>query len=150
MKGETNKVLAMVALVLFVISLFLPSYFNGRGYECVYFCLHTIWPPNDLGFDTAYYFVFNITNLLMMVTPIAIVCGFYQKAVSQRNRLLFAQINTLLFLHVLSWWLIHLFSKEGIEKIQIGYYLWAISIGLCTFVIWKEKNRFIEKPSVSG
>lgn len=50
---------------------------------------------------------------------------------------------------MLSWWLLHLFSEVGIEIIQIGYYVWAISIGLFTFIVWKEKIG-ITSPALIG
>jgi hypothetical protein len=138
-KAVKNKII-LTSLILFVISYFLPAYYGEFGYNCARYCLLEMWSYQTNFWIILYYFIFNITNIIMIIMPLFILSSYYDRSASQKIKFYLKILFTLLFLHVLSWWFIHFFSDSEIKNIQIGYYLWAFSIGLFVFTIWKNKN----------
>ena len=110
-----------LAWSLFLFSLFLPAAESQRGWQCALICAEL---PFDNKWDggAVYYFMFTLPNLLMLLSPLAVVLWAGKK---RKTHVLlgFALFSAL---YVLSFWVINMFSSGGMN-LQIGYYLWTIS-----------------------
>ena len=121
--------LGLVAIVVFVISHFLPAYGNDSGFDCFWACSEVLLGFGLLGPripDGAwfYYSGFAVSNVLF----IGLVAALY---ITQKGHGLRSAVSAIFFLHVLSWSVTHLFGQpSGITEIKIGYYVWLISYGL--------------------
>jgi len=119
----------LLAIVVFVISHFLPAYGTGSGFACFTACWDTLLGSGLLGPrfpDGAwfYYSGFAISNILFVALVVAL-------SMTEKGRRFRSVISALFFLHVFSWLLLHTFGKPSqIEEIKIGYYVWLIAYGL--------------------
>ncbi len=132
MKTPRNSGLA--AIVVFVISHFLPAYGNISGFACFRICWDTLLDHAEiLSGDWFYYSGFVIANILFIGLVVALF-------VTKKLRRLRSVVSIVFFLHVLSWLVLHIFPKpSGIAEIKIGYYVWLIAYGLLVAAhLWKE------------
>jgi hypothetical protein len=138
---KTPRNLGLVAVVVFVISHFLPAYGDGSGFACFGVCWNML-----LGHDAEilsggwfYYSGFVISNILF----IGLVVALFVTKKSRRLRLV---VSVVFFLHVLSWLVLHLFQQPPhIAEIKIGYYVWLIAYGLLVAVhLWKAPDESLE------
>lgn len=138
---KTLKKLGLVAVVVFVISHFLPAYGDGSGFACFGVSWNML-----LGHDAKiltggwfYYSGFAISNIIF---PVLVVALF----VAKKSRKLRAVVSVVFFLHVLSWSVLHIFEQPSeIAQIKIGYYVWLIAYGLLVAAhLWKEPGESLE------
>jgi hypothetical protein len=129
---------ALAALVIFVVSHFLPAYNDGSGFACFTFCWKTLLGEdnNILTGGWFYYSAFAIANILF----VALVTALFATKGGRKCRLV---LSVLMFLQVLSWWILHLFQKPPqLADIKIGYYLWLIAYGLLAAAhLFKEPTK---------
>jgi hypothetical protein len=135
----------LIALLLFVVSFFLPAYHNEYvepfGYECALFCLGGIWDDlisADIA-TIAYYFPFSFSNIAMIVLVPLLATVFRRKRVP----LLIKVIQVILIMHVLSWLVLHI-AYGTIGDVRIGYYLW---LGSMCMVLWCSLRRRNVEPA---
>lgn len=115
-----------MALLVFAISYLLPAYGDFSGFACFTVCWQML-----LGNDTPvlsggwfYYSGFVICNVIFIALAVALF-------VTRNNRPLRLGISVVLFLHVLSWLILHVFQQPPqIADLKVGYYLWLIAFGL--------------------
>ena len=138
---KTPRYLGLVAIVVFVISHFLPAYSDGSGFVCFGVCCESL-----LGHDTEilsggwfYYSGFVISNILFIGLVVALF-------VMKKSRRLRSVVSVVFFLHVLSWLVLHIFQQPPqITEIKIGYYMWLIAYGLLVAAhLWKEPGESLE------
>jgi len=136
---KTPRNLGLVAVVVFVISHFLPAYGDGSGFACFGVCWDAL-----LGHDTEilsggwfYYSGFAIANILFTGLVVALF-------VTKKSRRLRSVVSIVFFLHVLSWLVLHAFQPQ-ITEIKIGYYLWLSAYGLLVAGhLWKRPGESLE------
>ena len=121
--------LTILALCLFVISFFLPAYDVFDGGDCAALCAVELF-ADDLGND-AYYFPFTFSNLLMVVLPILLLTKYRRVTVPKP----IIVIQIILLIHVVSW-----LFEGGIKDIQIGYYVWLLSMVLILYVTIRSRK----------
>lgn len=139
----------LIALILFVVSFFLPAYYpmdEWSGYDCALFCLWEIWDGWDWdGWDfadialLAYYASFSVSNIAMIVLVPLLATVFRRKRVP----LLIKVIQVILIMHVLSW-LVLVIAYGQIGDVKIGYYLW---LGSMCMVLWCSLRRRNVEPA---
>ena len=136
MKRPRN--LGLLAAVVFVISHFLPAYGGGSGFACFGVCWNML-----LGHDMKilsggwfYYSGFVISNILFIGLVVALF-------VTTKSRRLGSVLSVVFFLHVLSWFVLHVIQQPPqISEIKIGYYIWLIAYGLLVAAhLWKEPGE---------
>jgi len=123
---KTPRNLALLAVVIFVISHFLPAYSNGSGFACFQYCWNMLLGHDGdvFGGGWFYYSGFAISNILFIGLVVALF-------LTEQCRSLRSVISVVLLLSVLSWLAIHTFqSPPQIAEIKIGYYAWLIAYGL--------------------
>jgi len=132
--------LGLAAIVVFVISYFLPAYKEGSGFACFGECWDML-----LGHDTNvlsggwfYYGGFVISNILFIGLAAALF-------VTQERRKLSAVVSVIVFLHVLSWFVVPIISGKPsqVAEIKIGYYVWLIAYALLVAA------HLLEKPATN-
>ena len=137
--------LGLVAVVVLVISHFLPAYGDGSGFACFGVCWNML-----LGHDTEilsggwfYYSGFAISNILFIGLVVALF-------VTKKSRRFRSVVSVVFFLHVLSWLVLHIFRQPPqIDKIEIGYYVWLMAYGLLVAAHLRKSqpNRLDQFPS---
>jgi len=118
--------LGLVAILVFVISHFLPAYLQGSGFTCFAVCWKGL-----LGHDIEmfsgpwfYYSGFAISNILFIGLAAALF-------LTKKGRAFRLIVSVIFFLHVLSWLALHIFQHPSqVIEIKIGYYLWLVAYGL--------------------
>jgi hypothetical protein len=132
----------LIALILFVVSFFLPAYYHeyGKesGYECALFCLFIIISGEFGSAGRAYYFSFSFSNIAMIVLVPLLATVFRRKRVP----LFIKVIQVILIMHVLSWLVFHIGGLQ-IGDVKIGYYLW---LGSMCMVLWCSLRRRNVEP----
>ena len=122
---KTPRNLGLAAVVVFVVSHFLPAYGNGSGFACFQFCWNTLL-GHDGGILSGSWFYYSglaIANILFI--------GLVALFVTKKSRRLRCGVSVVLFLHVLSWLALHILQRPPqISEIKIGYYVWLIAYGL--------------------
>jgi len=138
---KTPRNLGSVAIVLFVISHFLPAYAEGSGFACFRYCWNTLWGHDTdvLSGGWFYYSGFAIANLLFMGLVVALL-------VTKKRRRLRSVVAVVCFVHVLSWLVMHILQQPPqIAEIKIGYYFWLIAYGLLVAAhLGKEPDKSLE------
>ena len=138
---KTPRNLGLVAIVVFVISYFLPAYGDGSGFACFGVCWNML-----LGHDAEilsggwfYYSGFVISNILFIGLVVALF-------VTKQSHGLRRAVSVVFFLHVLSWLGLHVFQQPPqVSQIKIGYYVWLIAYGLLVAAhLWKEPGESLE------
>jgi hypothetical protein len=122
---KTPRNLGLAAFVLFVISHLLPAYDNGSGFACFRACWDTLLERSEIfSGGWFYYSGFVIANILFIALVVALF-------ITKKRRILRSVTSVVIFLHVLSWLVLHIFQQpSGITEIKIGYYVWLIAYGL--------------------
>ena len=123
---KTPRNLGLVAIVVFVISHFLPAYEIGSGFACFRYCWNVLVGREGdvLTGGWFYYSGFAISNILF----IGLVAALF---VTKKRRRLRSVVSVVFFLHILSWLVLHIFPQPSqITEIEIGYYVWLIAYGL--------------------
>src|SRR5262245_17403907 len=123
---KTPRNFELIAVVVFVISHFLPAYGDGSGFACFGVCWNML-----LGHDSEilsggwfYYSGFAISNVLFIGLVLALF-------VTKKCRRLRSLVSVVCFLHVLSWLVLHVLQRPPqITEIKIGYYVWLMAYGL--------------------
>jgi hypothetical protein len=117
-----NCPLAVIAWAAFVISFFLPSYAEGRGYQCA--VMHSVfWSGAMQGnWGSIHYLLLTLPNLLMLASPFLLLrFGEYVRCLSWLRYSTFAA-------SILVWlFLILLLADVGGSDLRIGAYVWASS-----------------------
>ena len=132
----------LIALILFVVSFFLPAYHHEygefSGYECALFCLLVIWSDMTSA-GIAYHFPFSFSNIAMIVLVPLLATVFRRKRVP----LFIKVIQVILIMHVLSWLVLSI-AYGTISEVRIGYYLW---LGSMCMVLWCSLRRRNVEPA---
>jgi hypothetical protein len=132
---KTPRNLGLVAIVVFVISHFLPAYGDNSGFACWGDCWHMLLGhyTDILSGGWFYYSGFVISNLLFIGLVVALF-------VTKKSRKLTSVVSVVIFLQVVSWLALHIFQQPPqIDEIKIGYYAWLIAYGLLVAAhLWKE------------
>ena len=138
---KTSRKLALAAVVVFVISHFLPAYGDGSGFACFRFCWSSLLghDADILSGSWFYYSGFAISNILFIGLVVALF-------VTRQGHKLRLVVSVVFFLHVLSWLVLHLVEQPSrIAHIKIGYYVWLLAYGLLVGAhLWKEPGESIE------
>ena len=137
----TSRNSGLVAIAIFVISYFLPAYGDGSGFTCVRFCWEVL-----SGHDTEilsgawfYYSGFMIANVCFIGLATTLF-------VTTRHRRLRLVLSLVFFLHVFSWFVLHLFQQPSqLTELKLGYYVWLCAYGLLVVAhLWKEPIEKLE------
>ena len=130
---KTPRNLGLAAVVVFVISHFLPAYNDGSGFLCFRFCWDVLLGHDTTLFSGAwfYYSGFAISNILFIGLVVALF-------VTKKCRRVRSVVSIVFFLHVLSWLVFHI---PKVSEIKIGYYLWLMAYGLLVAAhLWKKSG----------
>src|SRR3954470_1290776 len=67
--SDWNHTLVVIAWAAFLISFFLPSYAEGRGYQCA--ALHSFFWSGAMegNWGSIHYLLLTLANLLMLISP---------------------------------------------------------------------------------
>ena len=138
---KTPRNLAFVALVVFVISHFLPAYGGGSGFACFAVCWDNLF-GQDIEILSGAWFYYSglaISNILFIPLVTALIA-------TKKSRKLRLAASVVFFLHVLSWLLLHIFQQPPqVDEIKIGYYVWLIAFGLLVAAhLLKEPTQSVE------
>ena len=132
---KTPRNLGLVAVVVFVISHFLPAYGDGSGFACFGVCWNMLWGHDAeiLSGGWFYYSGLAISNILFIGLAVALF-------VTKKGRRLRRVVSVVCFLHVLSWLVLHILQQPPqVTEIKIGYYVWLIAYGLLVVAhFWRE------------
>jgi hypothetical protein len=133
---KTSRILGLAAILIFVISYFLPAYENDSGFVCFGDCWEML-----LGHDTKilsggwfYYGGFVISNILFIGLAAALF-------VTQGRRKFSSVVSVIVFLHVLSWFVVPFISGKPsqVTDLKIGYYVWLMAYALLVSAhLWKK------------
>jgi hypothetical protein len=142
---KTSRNLGLAAVVVFVISHFLPAYGDSSGFACFGICWNML-----LGHDTEilsggwfYYSGFAISNIIFLVLVVALF-------VTKKSRKLRSVVSVVFLLHVLSWAVLHIFPTD-LTEIKIGYYVWLVAYGLLVAAhLCKEPRQQLESIPHAG
>ena len=128
---KTHRNTGLAALVVFVISFFLPAFEDMSGFACFAFCWDTLLGHEASGniriFSGGwfYYSGFVMSNVLF----VGLVAALFLTRKTGRVRSVFSLVC---FLQVLSWLVLFIISEKPsqITAIKVGYYVWLIAYGL--------------------
>jgi hypothetical protein len=124
-KGMVTRILATA----FVISFFLPAYEGLKGYECAWFCIVLMVESNRSLWGLLYYPAFDVTNLFMIFL---FATGISGRRIKRRK--IINGLSIVLLAHTLSWAVLHLMKDSDFSDVQIGYYLWFLSMAGLVFL----------------
>ena len=123
---KTSRNLAVLAVVIFVISHFLPAYGSGSGFACFQYCWNVLvgHDADILSGAWFYYSGLAIANILFIGLALTLFA-------TNKYPKLRSVLSVVCFLHVLSWLALHTFQRPPqIAEIKIGYYPWLFAYGL--------------------
>lgn len=145
---KTPRKLGLVAVVVFVISHFLPAYGEGSGFDCSWVCWIMVLGPNHteiLSSGWFCYLAFILSNILFIGLVVALF-------VTKKRRRLRLAVSIVCFLHVLSWLVMHIFSQPAqIALIKVGYYLWLSAYSLLVAAhLRKAPDESLESIPLAG
>ena len=140
---KTHRNLGLAALVVFIISFFLPAFEGMSGFASFAFCWDTL-----LGHELSgnirilsggwfYYSGFVMSNILF----VGLVAALFLTRKIVRLRSVFSLVC---FLQALSWLVLFTISGKPsqITAIKVGYYVWLIAYGLLvTAYLWKMMSN---------
>ena len=140
---KTHRALGFAALVVFIISFFLPAFEGMSGFRCFAFCWNT-FIGHELSGNIRilsggwfYYSGFVISNILF----IGLVAALFATTKISRVR---AAFSLICFLQALSWIVLFAISGEPPQKvaIKVGYYVWLMAYGLLVIAYpWKRMSK---------
>jgi len=137
---KTHRILGLAALVVFIISFFLPAFEGMSGFASFAYCWDTLLGHEPLGNFRIlsggwfYYSGFVMSNVLF----VGLVAALFLTRKIGRLRSVFSLVC---FLQALSWLVGFVISGEPsqITAIKVGYYVWLIAYGLLvTAHLWKR------------
>jgi hypothetical protein len=137
---KTPRSLALAAIVVFVVSYFLPAYGDLSGFACFEVCWKAFWGDEKIFSGTWFYYSgLVLANILF----IGLVVALFVTKKHPRVRLV---VSVVCFLHVLSWLVLHIFQQPPqVSEIKIGYYVWLAAYGLLVAAhVWKEAGGLAE------
>ena len=144
---KISPIIAVIALLVFGASHFLPAYHDYTGFRCEEMCWGLLCKEP---IKSPYYSAFALTNLAFVVLA---ALSFTRAGGGVFNRIL----ATLMLVHVLSWFAMNAYSFASSSQrewgIQIGYYLWALAYGLLLWACFEKKkvpNQTPEPTAPSG
>jgi hypothetical protein len=134
---KTPRNLGLIAIVVFIISYFLPAFGDMSGFACFGYCWSMF-----LGHDAEilsgawfYYSGFVISNILFIGLVVALFA-------TTKIRRLRSVVSIVCFLQVLSW--VVLFAISGkpsqVAELKIGYYVWLIAFVLLVATHLRQKS----------
>jgi hypothetical protein len=136
---KTHRNIGMAALVVFIISFFLPAFEDMSGLGSFAFCWDALLGHEPSGKirilsgGWLYYSGFVVSNLLF----VGLVAALFLTRKIGRLRLVF---SLFCFLQALSWLVLFIVSGKPsqVAAIKVGYYVWLIAYGLLvTAHLWK-------------
>lgn len=137
---KTRRKLGVAAVVFFVISHFLPAYGGSSGFACFAACWDMMLGGNGdvLSGGWFYYSGFAVANILFIGLATLLL-------VKKKGTMAGTIGSVVLFLHVLSWLVVHAVQHPPrIDEIQVGYYVWLIAYGLLVAAqVWKTTGASI-------
>jgi hypothetical protein len=137
---KTHRNLGLAALVVFIISFFLPAFEDMSGFASFAFCWDILLGNESSGNIRIlsgawfYYSGFVISNIFFVGLVAALL-------VTRKIRRLRSVLSLVCFLQALSWLVLFAVSGEPsqIAAIKVGYYVWLIAYGLLvTAHLWKR------------
>lgn len=124
--------ISLLAWALFLVSFFLPSYMQYRGWECARMCLQTCVHLREVEADFGgppwlwpYVAAFTAANLMMLLSPLFVFSPWFQC----QGRALRCWFCWGAALHALSWLPFNIWHHNG-HDLKAGYFMWAASFGL--------------------
>ncbi|HMJ66349.1 MAG TPA: hypothetical protein VK615_13465 [Candidatus Binatia bacterium] len=140
---KTHRNLGLAALVVFIISFFLPAFEGMSGFASFAFCWDTLLgrePTGNVRILSGgwfYYSGFVMSNILF----VGLVAALFLTRKIGRLRSVFSLVC---FLQALSWLVLFAISGKPsqITAIKVGYYVWLIAYGLLvTAYPWKRMSN---------
>ena len=140
---KTHRNLGLAALVVFIISFFLPAFEGMSGFASFAFCWDTLLghePSGNIRILSGgwfYYSGFVMSNILF----VGLVAALFLTRKIGRLRSVFSLVC---FLQALSWLVLFTISGKPsqITAIKVGYYVWLIAYGLLvTAYLWKMMSN---------
>ena len=140
---KTHRNLGLAALVVFIISFFLPAFEGMSGFASFAFCWDTLFghePSGNIRILSGswfYYSGFVMSNILF----VGLVAALFLTRKIGRLRSVFSLVC---FLQALSWLVLFIIPAEPsqITAIKVGYYVWLIAYGLLvTAHPWKRMSN---------
>ena len=140
---KTHRNLGLAALVVFIISFFLPAFEDMSGFASFAFCWDTLLghePTGNVRILSGgwfYYSGFVMSNILF----VGLVAALFLTKKIGRLRSVFSLVC---FLQALSWLVLFAISGKPsqITAIKVGYYVWLIAYGLLvTAYPWKRMSN---------
>ncbi|HEU5125051.1 MAG TPA: hypothetical protein VFW05_13430 [Verrucomicrobiae bacterium] len=132
---KTPQKLGLIAVVIFVISHFLPAYGEGSGFACFVVCWKILLGRDADVFSGGwfYYSGFVISSVLF----IALVAALFT---TKKRRGLRSGVSVACLLQVVSWLILNILQHPPeIGEIKVGYYAWLIAYGLLVAAhFWKR------------
>jgi hypothetical protein len=137
---KTHRNLGLTALVVFIISFFLPAFEDMSGFASFAFCWDSLLGHEPFGNIRIlsgawfYYSGFVMSNILFVGLVVALF-------VTRKIRRVRSVFSVVCFLQVLSWLVLFTISGKPsqIAAIKVGYYVWLIAFGLLvTAHLWKR------------
>ena len=156
---KTHRNLGLAALVVFIISFFLPAFEGMSGFASFAFCWDTLLGHEPFGNIRIlsgvwfYYSGFVMSNILFVGLVVALF-------VTRKIRRVRSVLSVVCFLQALSWLVLFTISGKPsqITAIKVGYYVWLIAYGLLVaahpwkrmFDHWAETNRRLARRFIGG
>lgn len=140
---KTHRNLGLAALVVFIISFFLPAFEDMSGFASFAFCWDTLLGHEPFGNVRTlsggwfYYSGFVMSNVLF----VGLVAALFLTRKPGRLRSVFSLVC---FLQALSWLVLFIISEKPsqITAIKVGYYVWLLAYGLLvTAHPWKRMSN---------
>src|SRR5262245_20105963 len=134
---KTHRNLGLAALVVFIVSFFLPTFEDMSGFASFAFCWDTLLGHSILSGGWLYYSGFVVSNVLF----VGLVAALFVTRKMRRVRSVFSVVC---FLQALSWLVLFTISGKPsqITGIKVGYYVWLIAYGLLvTAHLWKRMSN---------
>ena len=137
---KTTRMIGLAAIVVFVVSHFLPAYGDLSGFACFEVCWKAfLGDEKILSGGWFYYSGLVLANILFVGLAVALF-------LTKKRRGLRSVVSVVCFLHVLSWVVLHIFQQPPqVSEIEIGYYVWLAAYGLLVAAhVWKEPSGLAE------
>ena len=154
---KTHRNLGLAALVVFIISFFLPAFEDMSGFASFAFCWDTLLGHTPEGLHAGnirilsggwfYYSGFVMSNVLF----VGLVAALFLTRKIGRLRSVFSLVC---LLQALSWLVLFIISSDKpsqITAIKVGYYVWLVAYGLLIAAhLWKEPRESLESIPLAG
>ncbi len=131
-----NRPLAMVAWTLFAISFFLPSYADGRGWQCAVVVLGYYWAD---AFKGNWFAIFSVlvgmTNFVALASPLLLT------RFGEIPRILKWGRGLALIALLLVWSYIVLWVIQDGRDLKVGCFVWGASFLLLFLSTFRRRQR---------